>query len=830
MKLRLKKPEKLTKRHKVVTGGLLLVVVGAVSSLLFISRLTRAAEPPDYKFAKIMPAPDTATQGRDAHLEIAQTGDGNTLDAGASWGKYYFEPSKVSSGYMGISKGGYGGEVDTLGTSRGAVGQRFADTNAVKYEFFLAMDQPDPDRAYFDEVPCSVGNNPSFVPAYTAYSGEMSVTGWYKLAASTFIGKKCGSRTWGATQKSGKFVLFVKASWNTAAPKVNNVTQGRVNAFKLGAAYDGSGDPLTGYWANSDWAYTSDKPTTASYAVQDRLSADNTNGDYSFTFAPDCRLGRGKTEARWLHWSDVDYPDYYKAPWPVQKAPEFDLVEIPPGGGAGTVKLHIGPEDNKFNGPGKQNQHHAVEYKEFKGGFTYKWVWKNIARIDGINFWIPYDDFPAINGGCGTYNQAVEIQGTRGDGWYMKDSIFEVAGGDTVTFLVRGKYVSGTSAAPTSTFGAHLVSQNAATFAGTFTGDGPTSISDQGYKKDGSRVNIEWVQPGMGPTYQSQRDLTFSYQVKGDAQNGAKHCFDADLSPLRSGDPTAKATSGSVCIVVNNSLKPFVKTSGADVHAGDCQYINPKTGLGANLGKIIGPPVNGLNQGSSGSYIVSAADKISDFGSGGLPNGGALTFGKGGYYGSMCRPLITDLDPKKEPEVVEKNGDALAVNGQFDIGTLAAGSRYAVTFNQDVTVVGTAKASMGLYAPKNTITIQAKSGANTFGSDLSNKYAKKQLPTVGVTARDIRIGNGVTNLTAALYASETITTCAENTVAACRSILTLNGYAMAYNFKFNRVGTGSNGLQEAENLKFNPAFYLNPHPGGGILSKVLYRGERAPLY
>lgn len=801
------------------------------------------------------------SRGGNVMMEISQKGAFDTLDAKEGWAKIYLDPSRALNGVIGIFGGYYSGcHEDMNGTTGGKYsieGVCNPDKGAATYEFFVGIEKPplplDPDPIYknkIDEFPCThpfatVSSRNMYQDGY--HENPVNNTGWYQLALKDYTDKKCEMKP---TLKSGKVVVFVHTYWNDAANK-----EGRINAFKIGGAYNDKLSPssaLTGYWSRLESAV---RPTTlldfdtgsGVYAVQDRRTPQDANqspqnangwtqGDYNFSFGPDCDITKGTQDPkkRYIKWYDVDYStDSSKSFYNGKTPPSMRLVDKTTG------KTVINADTNKpiaYSGAelgGPDTPRDAAFYGI--GGHIYGWEWKNIIASDGVVFWMPYDDYPSLGGGCGTYNQAVDIQGTRGDGWHMKDSTFEVAGGDTVTFLVRGKYTGGTGAAPTSTFGAHLVSQPGSLYDGTFTGAGPTSISDDGYKKNGSRANIEWVKPGMGPNspYASQRDLYFSYKVKGDAQDGAKHCFNADLTPISNTNPTGSARSGSVCIVVNNSLKPYVGTSGADVHAGDCRYIDPTKGFGVGLGKITGPKVNGLNEGSSGQYIVSAADAITNFGSGGSPGDSKLTFGKGGHYGSMCRPTMDKMDPNLERGVQKIDGDARVVNGQFDIGTLGAGSRYAVTFHQNVTVIGTAKASMTLYAEANTITIQAKSGTNTFGSDVDskNKYARNQLPTVGVTAKNIKISNSVVGLTAALYADQNITTCAENTVAACRSTLLLNGFAMAHDFTLNRVGTGKNGLQLAEYLKFNPAIYLNPPPGDGTVGDMAqYLGERAPLY
>lgn len=827
MKLKLKKPQKLRKRHILAISISGLLVVGVAGFVLLKTQIARSAIASDDKFRVVMPSVFSSSRGAAAYLEVGQTGQGNTLDAETSWSKYYIEEDRVRDATIGIYRGGYGGEVDSLGFTGGTAGQRLSDVNAVKFDFFLARNAS--VRGINEELPCQKAiptPGEPFESSLTVNSGEMSVDGWYKIDAARFLDNAtCNGARWDKTLKTGKYVLFMRAKWATPAPTVNGQKQGRINAFKTGAAYANSSNnldnPLTGYWSDFDSATNLDNPdetpTRAAYSIQDRLSPDNTNGSYTFQFAPDCRIPRGGREDRLLHWKDVDYPKYYQAPWPVQPAPDFKLYEITPSGARSEVQIK--QSDKKFNGSG-QNVHGSVRVT-FKGGHKYEWVWTNVARVDGVSFWLPYDDYPAL-AGCGSYGHSIGLWGSRGSGWTQSN--FSATGGDTLQFLVDEKNTGGSGQAPDTTTNAYLQSQGGATYAGTFLDPGgATGISDNGRRV--GRAQVEWTLPGMGsgPPYTTQRWLLFSYPIKADAQNGAVHCFNATMAPKSSQDPLGILTSNTICVTIDNSLKPYITTSGADVHAGDCKYVKP----GQSVGKITGL-VNGLNQGSSGQYIVSAADKITDFGSGGSPNGSALTFGKGGFYGSMCRPLMSDVDPTKEKGVEVVDGYSVA--GPFDLGSLAPGKRYVVKFNGSGEVKGTARASVTVYAPNGTVTIKS-AGGSSFGSDVVGKYDKKQLPTVGITAKHIKIDNAVQNVTAALYASGNITTCSENSVAGCRSSLLLNGYMMAYDFSLNRTGTGTNGLQIAENIKFNPAFYLNPSPGNGIPAGLAqYLGERAPLY
>jgi hypothetical protein len=780
-----------------------------------------AAIAPDSRFTRILPAYSDSTQAANTYLEIAQVGEGNTLDAQESWSKVYFEPNKVSDGTIGVYRGGYGGAVDSSGLSNAGQGNRFSDANAVRYDFYLGVKRQDPESGFSDEVPCTVEG--SFAPSLTVFSGEMSVDGWYKIAADRFVkNARCNGAEWSQTIKTGKFVLFIRTSWATSAPVVSGKKQGRVNAYKVGAAYaTKDGNPLTGYWSNPGAARQPTRPLIAGYSIQDRISPNNTNGNYTFKFAPDCRIPRGSTDKRYLHWRDVDYPAYYQSPWPVQPAPDFRLFQISPSGSR--TEVAIPSASKKFNGTG-QNVHGSVEI-EFKGGYKYEWVWTNVARIDGVSFWLPYDDYPSIVG-CGSYEQTVGLWGSRGAGWSQGN--FEATGGDTLQFLVDESYVKGTSAAPDTTSNAYLRSPNGALYANTFADPGgATGISDNGRRV--GRAQVQWTLPGMGPSspYTNRRWLLFNYQIKSDAQNGAIHCFNADMTPKSNTDPLGIVTSNTICVTINNSLKPFLSTSGGDVHAGNDCIVQT-----IGNGKITGPPVNGLNIGSSGSYIVSAGDRITDFGSGNSPNSSALTFGRTGYYGSICRPRLSEADVDKAiaAGAVEVPFSGMTFNASA-INGLSDSKKYVVKLPAGTSVSGVFTRSVTLYS-KGNINIVGDLRGDTVG-----RYAKNKLPVVGVVAEgDIAISPGVTRIDALLYALDTIDTCSGQNIAtpggvtACKPALTLNGFAMAGNFSFKRT-TGTAGLTRAENVIFNAAFYLNPPPVlGTAAGTVKYLGERAPLY
>lgn len=774
-------------------------------------------------------------------LEIAQkSGAGakvnTTLDVKEMWTKSYIDPDRLNSAVIGIYDGKYsrnvfGGnnEYDANGTR-----QTFNDQQDVIYEFYVAEDTArtvDGVRIY-DEVPCTTGAAVK-TPFYRADSATMPKNGWAQINVRQRLNaSNSGCKTPIVTKKTGKIVIFMRAYWRDPTN-----TQGRVNAFKVSTAYtDKSSDlanaGLTGYY--SDYLNATNRrndiPLPAErevgqYAVQNRVDSENTQGRYYFGFAPDCRLPKGTKEKRYIKWKDVDYPDYY----PGVAAPRFRLLDVTNSSNPSVVK-DINGNDMDLSGSqlGGPNQYQERQV-EFTGGRIYEWHWYNITARDGIAFWMPYDDFPALVGGCGNYLQKIGLWGGRNSGGMSQNANQVARGGDTLNLLIDQGWSAPSQPpgqAPFTTSDAFLSTQ-VGTYDGTFSGV-PININEGGSRYNGNRDHIQWKLQGLGPkpTYPDRRWLMYSYQIKENAVDGSKHCFVATMNnetskqpPLHTGNV---ATSNQICVTIDNSLKPYLTTAGGDVHAGnDCivSATNPRTPQ-----TIIGPGVTGTGNGSSGSYVVSAGDRITQFGSGGTAGGTNLSFGKNGYYGSVCRPSLEMLQAELAKGGFESvPGDSAT---PFNLGSLAPGKRYLVYFAGSGTVYGKANASVTVYSNE-TVTIQGAdfgSGAPAGGTTRAN------LPTVGVIAKNIKIKREVAGITAQLYATGNINTCSDSTTVACRSVLFLRGFAMAHDFSFKRSGTGSNGLQLAEILGYNAAFQLNPPPGFGTTSGIAkYLGERAPL-
>jgi len=408
---------------------------------------------------------------------------------------------------------------------------------------------------------------------------------------------------------------------------------------------------------------------------------------------------------------------------------------------------------------------------------------------------------------------------------------FRVAGGQTVTINLK-QFAKGEDAGPTTKLDLTVRAANATTAANrsiatTFdsvstTLGGSTNAASTPFTRILSWTDLGRL--GPAPTYIPERNNIYAYfKVRNDAPDGARYCARAVMSPKSNTSLGGLASSpDEICFEIDNSLKPYISTSGADVHAGNCT-VNGLAPLILN-GKIIAPPNYG--QGSSGSYIVSAADQITNFGSGGLATGAALTFGKGGRYGPMCRPTMVEM----QKDIT----NAQTVPQSFDLGSLTSSGVIEFAGGGSGTITGTSDYRVTVNAPNGTVTIDGVS----FGGKSDLITTRQNLPVVGVIARQINISKDTTAIRALLYASGTIDTCyeAQNiksaaNAATCRNPLFLSGFAMARDFSFKRTRAGLNGLQQSEILGFNPAFYLNPPQGfGSAANAVQYLGERAPLY
>lgn len=280
---------------------------------------------------------------------------------------------------------------------------------------------------------------------------------------------------------------------------------------------------------------------------------------------------------------------------------------------------------------------------------------------------------------------------------------------------------------------------------------------------------------------------------------------------------------GQTLNVVNAPSAPIFTGTNSDVHAG-----GGLCGQTLTDGRVQG----NLTGAAKDQYVVSASalDGINDFGSrnakSGTP-GDVLKLGQTGEYAQICRSdLVASV---ALPYFQAHPGDVNVISGtDFDLTGKPEGAYYFMP-SSTLAVHGTVSAK---------ITIVALSGnVEITGTILSagSKYASRQIPSLGIiTKGDINISGSAVSVDAFLFADGTIDTCVEAN-SACLNTLSVNGFLMAKNIMFRRLGpANSSGAVVGEQVRMSPDLYLNPpllfdNSGDGtIYAQGL--GEKQPLF
>jgi hypothetical protein len=120
--------------------------------------------------------------------------------------------------------------------------------------------------------------------------------------------------------------------------------------------------------------------------------------------------------------------------------------------------------------------------------------------------------------------------------------------------------------------------------------------------------------------------------------------------------------------------------------------------------------------------------------------------------------------------------------------------------------------------------------------DAATQYSVRYVPSLGLIVQgDIFINPNVTKVEAFIFTDGTVYTC-DGSNAACANpgVLTINGFVMAKDIVFGRLGAfDSAGTAAAETVVLSPQLYLNPpklFDTGTDPIILLGQGERAPLY
>jgi hypothetical protein len=258
---------------------------------------------------------------------------------------------------------------------------------------------------------------------------------------------------------------------------------------------------------------------------------------------------------------------------------------------------------------------------------------------------------------------------------------------------------------------------------------------------------------------------------------------------------------------------PAVQVFNGSIHAG-AGLCNVESVALAGPGSTVAVTGN-PNSNSFGQYVVSAskpATSINNFGSAGVASNTTLNLGTAGAYAQACRPdlltaaLTYRTNGGANVQTIVSTGAVTTVN----IGAMRG--VYYFDGGQELDISGTVNGSV-------TIIKTAAAGVVKMGTITRSNalFASHAVPSLGViTAGDIVIPAAVLNVDAYLFANGTVDTCLEGEVVATRGacstqMLTINGFMMAHNIFFRRLGPfATQGAITSEQVVLSPQIYLNP--------------------
>lgn len=341
------------------------------------------------------------------------------------------------------------------------------------------------------------------------------------------------------------------------------------------------------------------------------------------------------------------------------------------------------------------------------------------------------------------------------------------------------------------------------------------------------------------------RQATFTFNVSGAAKDGSQLCFEAIATPHT---PTniqfrgnkvclavkGEATDGPVAQTDANIRRPYLTTSGGNIHAGalwgDGACLQPEDDL-LNPARVRGRV---STTGSKAEYVVSAGQNVSNFGSANDKDSISLTFGS---YGLVCRP-----------DLAKRYLEDPGVN-QFPPG---APSSFGMTYLNSSNFDGMAKISGNIVFEGGQIPIGRKITLVVDGDVLisgnvtpqgGNYSSVSRIPSFGIIATgNINIQSSVTDLYGIYYAGSSlsgfnkgiINTCQNANSAvfnpligtaggasACNGALNVEGAFIATNIYWRRtLGDADQNTAAAETINYTPLLILNPPIGlGGVVGQ-----------
>lgn len=331
-----------------------------------------------------------------------------------------------------------------------------------------------------------------------------------------------------------------------------------------------------------------------------------------------------------------------------------------------------------------------------------------------------------------------------------------------------------------------------------------------------------WGFSDVAPGADGAAIAVFRFQVSPTAPQGTSICFTYYAHP---GTPTNIEniyTAGFLsCVTVQGEPVGPPPQANTVLHARDGS-VHAGARFGSETCLETGTDtVRGLSGSSRGDLAVSAAGRISNFGSGGSASGTNLTFGNQnpadlGYYGQVCRPDLyqnydnlplnssSTLSISQIPDGISRYNNLTLTGGtvprDFN-ATIVVDGTLTITGNIDYTATGyTSKAdipSFGVIAADNI----------NFAPSVSRVYG---IYYAGSTGRTGRIN---TCQSAGTYPNPVIT----SNASSCNTPLTVNGALIATSIYFRRTATSST----AETVNYLPQLMLNPPVGLSVVTEQL---------
>ncbi len=325
-----------------------------------------------------------------------------------------------------------------------------------------------------------------------------------------------------------------------------------------------------------------------------------------------------------------------------------------------------------------------------------------------------------------------------------------------------------------------------------------------------------WAPPYLPPSVTSTQTNGATFTVSPATPDGTNVCFNITIAPSDQNGNTV--TSAPQCFVVYQPRYPQVVGNSGDVHAGGgfCGQVQ-------TTGNVTG-------HGSSASlteYVLSANGTINNFGSNNTAGGTAATVGRTGNYYSICRP---DLAAVAQAYFQAGQPYTALPGGTWNLASLPASANgiYIHNGGGNLTLRGTFNRKITIVSFTGTVTING----NIILDGPANLGANSASLGI-ISTGDIIVNGAATRVDAYLFSNSTINTCAEGNVAACRNLLTVNGFLMSRNLSFRRLGVAGGPIANpAERINLTGQIYLNPPKFFDVaadLNLLQNQGEKPPL-